>query len=36
MGDEAAVSRKKKRLDAQGRVLRRGRILARLREGLRL
>ena len=33
MGDETAVNRKRKRLDAHGRVLRRGRILARLREG---
>ncbi len=34
MGDETAVlNRKKKRLDARGRILRRGRILARLREG---
>ncbi len=33
MGDETAVNRKRKRLAAHGRVLRRGRILARLREG---
>jgi hypothetical protein len=34
MGDGTVVlNRKKKRLDAHGRVLRRGRILARLREG---
>jgi hypothetical protein len=33
MGDVTVVSRKKRRLDAHGRVLRRGRILARLREG---
>ncbi len=33
MGGETVVYRKKKRLDARGRVLRRGRILARLREG---
>jgi hypothetical protein len=33
MGGETAVSRKKKRLDADGRVLRRARIFARLREG---
>ncbi len=33
MGGETVVNRKKKRLDARGRVLRRGRILARLREG---
>jgi hypothetical protein len=33
MGGEAAVSRKKKRLDARGRVLSRARIFARLCEG---
>jgi len=34
MGDETAVpGRKRRRLDARGRVLRRGRIFARLREG---
>jgi hypothetical protein len=33
MGGDTVVYRKKKRLDARGRVLRRGRILARLREG---
>ena len=34
MGDETAVpGRKKRRLDARGRLLRRGRIFARLREG---
>ena len=34
MGDEAAAPpRKRRRLDARGRVLRRGRIFARLREG---
>ena len=33
MGDVTGVNRKKRRLDAHGRVLRRGRILARLREG---
>ena len=32
-GDVTAVNRKKRRLDARGRVLRRGRIFARLREG---
>jgi DNA-directed RNA polymerase sigma subunit (sigma70/sigma32) len=33
MGGKTAVSRKKRRLDAHGRVLRRARIFARLREG---
>jgi hypothetical protein len=32
MGDETVVSRKKKRLDARGRVLREAHIFARLRE----
>jgi predicted transcriptional regulator len=33
MGDEMAANRKKRLLDARGRVLRRARIFARLREG---
>jgi phosphopantothenate synthetase len=33
MGDVTAANRKKRRLGAHGRVLRRGRIFARLREG---